>query len=186
MKVDNTHINQQIVLSGAGGQGLGTGGKILAEAAIFQGLNAAQSQTYGAQARGGASYAEMIISSGEILFPLVERVDLLLTLTRQAYHKYKPLLAPQGIVVYDLNYVQPEPDGKTYGFNMLKYMRERKNERSVTIFALGVMVAHWLPVKKEFILAAIESNFAENVAMINKQYFLAGFDIAREFFAGLI
>jgi len=186
MKVDNTHINQQIVLSGAGGQGLGTGGKILAEAAIFQGLNAAQSQTYGAQARGGASYAEMIISSGEILFPLVERVDLLLTLTRQAYHKYKPLLAPQGIVVYDLNYVQPEPDGKTYGFNMLKYMRERKNERSVTIFALGVMAAHWLPVKKEFILAAIESNFAENVSVINKQCFLAGFDIAREFFAGLI
>jgi len=61
-------------------------------------------------------------------------------------------------------------------------MRERKNERSVTTFALGVMAAHWLPVKKEFVLAAIESNFTENVAAINKQYFLAGFDIAREFF----
>ncbi|GAB6274477.1 MAG: 2-oxoacid:acceptor oxidoreductase family protein [Peptococcaceae bacterium] len=184
--MNNTPINQQIVLSGAGGQGLGTGGKILAEAAIFQGLNAVQSQTYGAQARGGASYAEVIISSGEIFYPLAERADLLLTLTQPAYQKYKSLLAPQGTVIYDLNYVQPEPDGKTYGFNMLKYMRERKNERSVTIFALGIMAAHWLPVKKEFILAAIESNFAGNVAAINKQYFLAGFDIAREFLAGLI
>ena len=56
----------EIRLSGSGGQGLITAGIILAEAALLDGLNVVQSQSYGPEARGGASKAEVIISNNEI------------------------------------------------------------------------------------------------------------------------
>ena len=71
----------ELRLSGSGGQGIITGGIILAEATILDGKNALQTQTYGPEARGGASKAEVIISSEEITFPKVEHCDLLLSLT---------------------------------------------------------------------------------------------------------
>ena len=62
----------EIRLSGEGGQGLVLAGKILAEAAaIYDDKNATQSQSYGPEARGGASRSEVIISDEEIDYPVV-------------------------------------------------------------------------------------------------------------------
>ena len=64
----------EIRLSGSGGQGLILAGLILAEAAaIYEGMNAVQTQSYGPEARGGASRSEVIISTDEILFPKTKR-----------------------------------------------------------------------------------------------------------------
>ena len=53
----------EIRLAGEGGQGMILAGIILAEAAaIYDDKNAAQTQSYGPEARGGASQAEVIIS----------------------------------------------------------------------------------------------------------------------------
>ncbi|MCK5915301.1 MAG: 2-oxoacid:acceptor oxidoreductase family protein, partial [Deltaproteobacteria bacterium] len=53
----------EIRLAGSGGQGLITAGIILAEAAILDNKNVVQSQSYGPEARGGASRAEIIIAT---------------------------------------------------------------------------------------------------------------------------
>lgn len=63
----------EIRLSGSGGQGLLLCGIILAEAAILEGLNAVQTQSYGPEARGGASKSEVIISQSEIFLPKGEK-----------------------------------------------------------------------------------------------------------------
>lgn len=61
-------MKQELRLSGTGGQGLITAGIILAEAALLDGKLAIQSQSYGPEARGGASKAEVIISDEAIHF----------------------------------------------------------------------------------------------------------------------
>ncbi|RKY44545.1 MAG: 2-oxoacid:ferredoxin oxidoreductase subunit gamma, partial [Candidatus Neomarinimicrobiota bacterium] len=79
----------ELRLSGSGGQGLILIGKILAEAAaIYDGKNATQSQSYGPEARGGASRSEVIISDGEIDYPKAMKLDLLLALTQEACDLY--------------------------------------------------------------------------------------------------
>ncbi len=78
----------QIRLSGAGGQGVILLGIILADSAIESGYNAIQSQSYGPEARGGASKCEVIISQDEIFYPKVRVPDLLLALTQDSYDKY--------------------------------------------------------------------------------------------------
>ena len=76
-------MKQELRLSGTGGQGLITAGIILAEAALLDGKLAIQSQSYGPEARGGASKAEVIISDEAIHFPKVTDPNLLLAMSRK-------------------------------------------------------------------------------------------------------
>ena len=65
----------EIRFSGAGGQGLILAGVIMAEAAsIYDGKQAVQSQSYGPEARGGASKSEVIVSDDLIDSDMVTRV----------------------------------------------------------------------------------------------------------------
>lgn len=107
-------VNQkEIRLSGSGGQGLILGGIILAEAAILDGNNAIQSQSYGPEARGGASKAEVIISDDIIDYPKVDKADLLLALTDVAYKKYIKTIKDDGILVVDSS-VSIDSENKSY------------------------------------------------------------------------
>lgn len=91
----------EVRLGGSGGQGLILAGIILAEAAILEGKNAIQAQSYGPEARGGASKAEVIISDGEIDFPKVQNADVLLALTQKACDKYLSSLKMNGLLILD-------------------------------------------------------------------------------------
>ena len=75
-------------LTGSGGQGLILAAIILAEAASRAGNFVAQTQAYGPEARGGASKAEVIISSEPIDYPKVTAPDVVLTMSEEAYRKY--------------------------------------------------------------------------------------------------
>ncbi len=92
---------QEIRLSGSGGQGVILAAIILADAAIEQGLNAIQTQSYGPEARGGASKAEVIISDDEINYPKITKANILLSLTQKAYDKYIVSLDESGILIVD-------------------------------------------------------------------------------------
>ncbi len=78
----------KVRLSGNGGQGLILAAVILAEAAARAGLNVAQTQSYGPEARGGASKSEVIISREDIDFPKITHPDAVLTMSEQAFKKY--------------------------------------------------------------------------------------------------
>ncbi len=88
-------------LTGSGGQGLILAGIIIAEAAIMEGKNAIQSQSYGPEARGGASKAEVIISDSMIEFPKVEVPNVLLCLTQKALNKYVGDMDGEGYLIID-------------------------------------------------------------------------------------
>lgn len=82
----------EIQLSGSGGQGMVLAGLILAEGAVLAGKNVLQTQTYGPEARGGASKAEVIVSEGEIDYPKVSKPDLLLAMSQAAFDKYGAMI----------------------------------------------------------------------------------------------
>lgn len=88
-------------LSGSGGQGVILAAIIFADAAIEDGFNAIQTQSYGPEARGGASKAEVIISNEEIKYPKVMKANILLSLTQKSYDKYVASLDKNGILVVD-------------------------------------------------------------------------------------
>ncbi len=92
---------KQIQLTGAGGQGLVLAGIILAEAAMRDGKNVAVAQSYGPEARLGASKAEVIISTEKIAYPQVTQPDLLLCLSQDAFDRYFPAVDEHVLVLID-------------------------------------------------------------------------------------
>ena len=103
-------MKQELRLSGTGGQGLITAGIILAEAALLDGKLAIQSQSYGPEARGGASKAEVIISDEAIHFPKVTDPNLLLAMSQEAATKYSHDLTAGSVMITDSLFVSDVPD----------------------------------------------------------------------------
>lgn len=91
----------QVRLSGSGGQGLILAGMIVAEAAVLDGKNVVQTQSYGPEARLGASRSEVIISSRRISSLEVIEPDLLLCLSQDSFEKYSSQVRQDTVVIID-------------------------------------------------------------------------------------
>ncbi|SDH20410.1 2-oxoacid:acceptor oxidoreductase family protein [Desulfosporosinus hippei] len=135
---------QKFLLTGTGGQGLILAAIMLAEAGIYAGQNVAQSQSYGPEARGGASRAEVIIGDEDIYYPKVERPNFVLTLSQEAYKKYGLHLDEEAILIVDDTQVtEVKPRSKNfYSLPITKAARAHfGSEQSANVLALGVVAS---------------------------------------------
>lgn len=172
----------ELRFSGAGGQGLILAGVIMAEAAsIYDGKQSVQSQSYGPEARGGASKSEVVISDGPIDYPKATVVDALLALTQEACDKYSHDLKDGGVLLVDSDLVKNMPKGN---FNVVAFpiINTAKNdvgrEIVANIVALGAMVALTGVVSKESAEKAVLARVPEAFIELNKKAFQMGFDKA--------
>lgn len=133
----------EIRLSGSGGQGVILAAIIIADAAIEQGLNAIQTQSYGPEARGGASKAEVIISTEEINYPKILNANILLSLTQNSYDKYVSSLGKDGILIVD-DHIKLKKDEPftVYSLPILKNAQEKFETSMVAnIISVGAIYA---------------------------------------------
>ncbi|MFN4217737.1 MAG: 2-oxoacid:acceptor oxidoreductase family protein [Candidatus Bipolaricaulia bacterium] len=150
---------KQIQLSGAGGQGLVLAGIILAEAAMRDGKNVAVAQSYGPEARLGASKAEVIVSTEKIAYPQVTQPDILLCLSQDAFDKYFAAVNEHTLVLIDSTQVQA-PSGGGDNIYKLPFVRaaieQVGNKLVANIVALGALNALTGLVSWESLRKAVE------------------------------
>ena len=174
----------EIRLSGSGGQGLILAGKILAEAAaIYEGLNAVQTQSYGPEARGGASKAEVVISDGEIEYPKAIELDLLLALTQESCLKYSSDLKKGGILITDSSFVKelPEGDYKIYSAPISEIAINKVGKAVVTnIVALGILTKISKVISEDSVKKAILARVPKGTEELNMKAFDEGFKAGQE------
>ncbi|MDW7667595.1 MAG: 2-oxoacid:acceptor oxidoreductase family protein [Bacillota bacterium] len=166
----------EVRLSGSGGQGLILAGIILADAGIISGKNAIQSQSYGPEARGGASKAEVIISDGEINYPKVEKCDLLLSLTQKSYDEYIDSLKKDGILVVDEKIEIDETlEAKIYRLPIISTAYDKlKKPMVANIVSLGAICSISNIIDEESLQEAILNRIPPGTEEINKKAFQEG------------
>lgn len=176
-------FHYEIRLSGAGGQGLILIGKILAEAAaIYDQKNATQSQSYGPEARGGASRSEVIISDGDIDFPKAINIDLLLAMTQEAVDKYAGDVKKDGIIIVDSGFVRTLPEGnfKVFSFPITQLAENKIGRKLVAnIVALGVIEQLSKVISEKAIINAIRARVPKGTEDMNIQAFKQGQELAK-------
>ncbi|ADL07960.1 2-oxoacid:acceptor oxidoreductase family protein [Thermosediminibacter oceani] len=171
----------EIRLSGSGGQGLILAGIILAEAAILDGKNAVQSQSYGPEARGGASRAEVVISDEEIDYPKVTKPQVLLALTNEALNKFKDNLASDGIIIIDSSINKPDTPYKVIQLPIIETARDRIGKSMVAnIVAVGVITALTKVVSREAVEKAVLNRVPKGTEELNKKALYAGFELGEQ------
>jgi len=171
----------EIRLAGSGGQGLITAGIILAEAAILDDKNVVQSQSYGPEARGGASRAEVIIAQGPIFFPKATWVDVFLAMTQKASDQYSFDMKQEGIFIVDTTYVNQIPTSSAIAIPISAATREKfGRELFSNIVALGVICELCRIVSTKAMRAAISNRVPDGTEKINLEAFNFGQKLARE------
>jgi 2-oxoglutarate ferredoxin oxidoreductase subunit gamma len=172
-------MSVQIRLSGSGGQGMLLAGIILAEAGIMSGKNAVQSQSYGPEARGGASKAEVIISEESIDYPKVTQPDVMLALTQEAYEKYAKDMADDGVLVIDESIeLSGNEKCKVISAPILLTARDTLGRIIVAnMVALGALVKASNVITFDSLEEAVLRRVPKGTEELNKKAIKAGYDL---------
>jgi 2-oxoglutarate ferredoxin oxidoreductase subunit gamma len=173
----------EIRLSGSGGQGLIVAGIILAESAgIYDGKFVCQTQSYGPEARGGASKAEVVISDEPIDYPKAIKPDLLLAMNQKACDAYFFDLKPAGLLIVDSTHVKQVPTSRAVGIPFTQMARERfKNEMVANVIALGALAALTGVVSLKSLEAAVLARVPPGTEELNKKALDAGIEAAKNY-----
>jgi 2-oxoglutarate ferredoxin oxidoreductase subunit gamma len=175
----------RLVFSGSGGQGVITAAIILAEAAVIhEDMNATQSQSYGAAARGGSTRSDIIISDREINFPEVTQPNILVCLTQDAYNSYSSIIRPGGILLTDSRYVKitRKVDAKQIELPMYDNVVEKIGKPVVfNICMLGTLISITEVIKAKSVLAAVVSKVPKDFIDLNTRAFELGMELGAEY-----
>jgi len=172
----------EIRLAGEGGQGMILAGIILAEAAaIHDGKQATQTQSYGPEARGGASRAEVVISDGEIDHPEVLSADVVVALSQEAYNKFAQTVRPGGLLIVDEDGVKTSTDFKGIRIPVARIAHDTTGKAiTANTVALGVLVGLTNLVTRASIEKAVTARAPKGTEEMNRKALQAGFAAAEQ------
>lgn len=172
----------EIRLAGEGGQGMILAGIILAEAAaIHDGKHTVQSQSYGPEARGGASRSEVIISDEEIDFPEVILPDILVALSQMAYDKYAKNLNLEGLLIVDEERVKNVSQANAIRVPIGGIALEMTGKAiTANTVALGILVGLTGLVSRQAIEKAVQAHAPKGTEAMNSKALQAGFEQAEK------
>lgn len=92
----------EVRFAGFGGQGILFAGITLGRAAcLYAGKHATQTQSYGSEARGGASRCDVVIDDKEVDYPGVALPDVFIAFSQEAYDKLAGGTKKGGKLFYD-------------------------------------------------------------------------------------
>jgi len=170
----------EIRLAGEGGQGMILAGIILAEAAaIYDGKQATQTQSYGPEARGGASRAEVVISDVEIDHPEVLSADVVVALSQEAYKKFGKTIHPGGLLIVDADRVAVSVDFAGVKVPVVRIAQETTGKAiTANTVALGFLVGMTGVVSRDAIEKAVTARAPKGTEEMNRKALQAGFAAA--------
>lgn len=134
----------EIRLAGFGGQGVVLAGLLLGQAAVNDGLYAAGSSSYGAQARGSACRADVVVSGSVIDYPHLELADLFVAMSQGAFDAYLPQVSPEGMVFYDKGLVTVSGGAERikHGLDVTEAaVKEMGNKQVANLIWVGVVAS---------------------------------------------
>ncbi|BDH79008.1 2-oxoglutarate ferredoxin oxidoreductase subunit gamma [Methanothermobacter tenebrarum] len=139
-------VRREIRIAGFGGQGVVLAGIVIGKAAsLYDKLHAVQTQSYGPEARGGASRSEVVISDNEIDYPKVREPDIFVAMSHEALITYLDDLKTGATLIVDPDMIKEEEIKDFIKKKKIKYYRApatrtAKEEIGIPIVANMVMI----------------------------------------------
>lgn len=133
-------MKKEIIISGFGGQGVLSMGKILAYSGLMEDKQVTWMPAYGPEQRGGTANVTVIISDERISSPILSRYDIAIVLNQPSLDKFEPKVKPGGILIYDSFGVINPPTRKditVYQIDAMDKAAEMKNSKVFNMIVLG-------------------------------------------------
>jgi len=174
----------EIRIGGFGGQGVILAAAVIGKAAaIFQGGYATMTQSFGPEARGGSSSAQVILSTEPILYPYVAQPDVLVVMSQAAYTCFVPQLKPGGILITEQEMVRVDkyPNGvRVYGVPATRLAEELGRKVVLNIVMVGFFGAVTNLLEPDALRKAVADSVPPAMQKLNLQAFDKGFEYGSE------
>jgi 2-oxoglutarate ferredoxin oxidoreductase subunit gamma len=177
-------MQEEIIISGFGGQGTLFAGQLLAHAVMDYGFHVTWIPSYGPEMRGGKARCTVIVSDEEIGSPLVRRPSTAIVLNIPSMDAFEPLVKPGGVLIVNSSLVtgrSERDDIRALYVPASDVATELGNVRLANVVCLGALVQATSIVPLEAIAQALDSHLSErhrNLLDLNKEALRKGAEIA--------
>ena len=133
-------MKKEIIISGFGGQGVLSMGKILAYSGLMEDKEVTWMPAYGPEQRGGTANVTVIVSDDPISSPILSSYDVAIVLNQPSLDKFQPKIKEGGILIYDgFGIINPptRKDIKLYRIDAMDKAAEMKNSKVFNMIVLG-------------------------------------------------
>ncbi|GBC96243.1 NADH-dependent phenylglyoxylate dehydrogenase subunit gamma [bacterium HR16] len=172
-------MRREIRIAGFGGQGVVLAGYILGKAfALYEGMEAVMTQSYGPEARGGASSSNVVISDEPIDYPFVLEPDVLIALSQEAYTRFRPTARPDALLIIEEDLVTPLESDRALRVPATRLAEELGRRIVANIVTLGYFTAATGWLRRESVEKAIENTLPARIVPLNLNAFARGYEYA--------
>lgn len=177
-------MRTEIRFAGFGGQGIIRSGLIVAMAACLYGdKNAVQTQSYGPESRGGSCRSEVVIADEAVDFPKVDKPDVVIIMSQEAYHKHVNTAKEGAIILIDPDMVTDRddpPKAKVYDVPATKIAEDLGKTIVANVVMLGAMVVLTNIVTPDAMKQAVLRNIPTGTEKLNTAAFERGLVYGRQ------
>lgn len=178
-------MKEEIIISGFGGQGVLSMGKILAYAALMEGKEVTWMPAYGPEQRGGTANVTVIVSDEKISSPILSRYDTAILLNQPSLDKFESRVKPGGSIIYDSFGILDKPsrtDVSSYHITAMEKAAEMKMIKCFNMFILGGLLKLHPLVTLESVMKALRKTLPErhhHLLPMNETAILKGMEIVQ-------
>ena len=179
-------MKEEIIISGFGGQGVLSMGKLLAYAAMMEGKEVSWLPAYGPEQRGGTANCTVIVSDNKIPSPIISHYTTAILLNQPSIEKFMPAVKSVGTLIYDTSGIIAPPTNdnlEIYSINAMDAAAEMKNIKTFIMIVLGGLIKIKPIVSIENIAKALHKTLPERhhkLIPINEEALRRGFDIIKK------
>ena len=176
-------MTKEIIISGFGGQGVLSMGKILAYSGLMEDKEVTWMPAYGPEQRGGTANVTVIVSDERISSPILSKYDIAIVLNQPSLDKFMPKIKPGGILIYDSYGIINPPtrqDITVYRIDAMDKAAELKNSKVFNMIVLGGLLQVAPVVSDKGVEKALKKTLPErhhHLIPLNMEAIKAGRDI---------
>ena len=154
-------MTEEIIISGFGGQGVLSMGKILAYSGLMEGKEVSWMPSYGPEQRGGTANVTVILSDDRISSPVLNEYDIAIILNQPSMDKFESKVKKGGILIYDgygIHTPVKRKDINVYRVDAMDTAAEMQNDKAFNMLILGGLLKIVPMVKLENVILGLKKS----------------------------
>ena len=162
-------MQTEVQFAGFGGQGIMVMGKILAHAAMEEGLEVSWVPSYGPEMRGGTAYCTVVVSDVPIGSPVIKNPTHLVAMNRPSLEKFSGSVKSGGVIFINgslISVSSGRDDVQELIVPVIELARDLGTVKAANVVALAAFVAKSNIVRIESLKASIEEEFSAKKKLI--------------------
>ena len=179
-------MKEEILISGFGGQGVLSMGKILAYSGLMEGKEVTWMPAYGPEQRGGTANVTVIVSDEKISSPILSTYDTAIILNQPSLDKFESKVKKGGELIYDgYGIINPptRTDITVYRIDAVDAANEMNNSKVFNMLVLGGLLKIRPMVTIESVKKGLMKTLPErhhHLIPMNEQAIMKGMEIIKK------